>query len=953
MDLRLDELLDAAPVGIVHFDLDGRATYANRCWRSITGCRDAIPIASDVLLSLLHPADRERATRSYTQVLETGQPHDVLLRVLRPEGVRVVQARTESLRDESSAVIGFVSSLVDVSPTLTDRDVAGPARYRLLHDQAPVGLMLSSTDGALLEVNRTMAEMLGTSQAELVGMYPWDIFHPEDLARIMAEFAGLVVGKPAFVAEPVRMLRADGSALWVVGASTLVEDDDGNPTSIQSMILDVTSRRESEELLRASEERHRTTVDSLSEGVVLHRRGHLEAFNQSSLRLLGLTAEQLSEPDEVQRRLEPIDASGRPVSFKDLPGVVAVGRGAAVIGEVIGISTPDGRRWLSVNAQPIFEGDELTGVVTTLTDVTERKLAEEALTESEQRYKRLAQIVESTSDLVGTVDPADSSLVYLNQAARELFGFTERDFSGTDVRDLYTERAAHIWESEIAVELEMGRTWTGELDMKRPDGEVLHVLQSVSSDVGPDHLIRQVSFVGRDVTAQRRREIDLAHQATHDSLTGLPNRTLLLELVEHALARTERQPGHVALLFLDLDRFKGVNDNIGHEAGDELLRAVAERIGSALRPSDIVARLGGDEFVVLCEEIRDEYQAVTVTQRIISAIESTPFSIRGASLNVTASVGIALSSGEGSHPEGLLRDADAAMYRAKELGRARHELFDDEMRTRSARRLALADELTRAVEQGEITVHYQPLIDLRTGRVEGVEALARWEHPSRGTLPPWEFIGVAEETGLIVGLGLSVLGQACAQARRWEVELGSRAPKVHVNLSARQLAQPNLPRLVQGVIDQALIDPGRLCLEVTESVLMEDAATSAKVLAELKNLGIELAIDDFGTGYSSLAYLRRFPVDVLKIDRSFVDGLGPDPDDSAIVSAIVNLAHTLDLVSVAEGVETTEQLEGLRALGCRSAQGFLFARPQPVPEVNRYLTTVFPVNGVGPEISGS
>jgi diguanylate cyclase (GGDEF)-like protein len=480
--------------------------------------------------------------------------------------------------------------------------------------------------------------------------------------------------------------------------------------------------------------------------------------------------------------------------------------------------------------------------------------------------------------------------------------------------------------------------------MVRADGTIIHVHQSVSADLDERGAIRQIAFVGRDVTDRRKREVDLAHQATHDPLTDLPNRALLLQLIEHALNRATRDDALVALLFLDLDRFKAVNDNLGHDAGDELLVEVARRIDAVLRPSDTVARLGGDEFVVLCEDVRDEHQAVAITQRITGAIERAPFTVGGASLEVSASVGIALSGHVDAHPESLLRDADAAMYRAKDRGRARHELFDDDMRRRTHQRLALADELAIAIERGQITVHYQPIIDLDTGRVEGVEALARWEHPTRGTMPPYEFIGLAEETGLIVGLGLSVLSRACDQARRWEVELGSRAPKVHVNLSARQLTASNLPRLVEGVIEQSLIDPDRLCLEMTESVLMDDAAASESVLRELKEIGVELAIDDFGTGYSSLAYLRRFPIDVLKIDRSFVDGLGPDPDDSAIVSTIVGLARTLGLGCVAEGVETIEQLAGLRALGCEQAQGFYFARPHPVPDVNRYLTTTFGID---------
>jgi diguanylate cyclase (GGDEF)-like protein len=493
----------------------------------------------------------------------------------------------------------------------------------------------------------------------------------------------------------------------------------------------------------------------------------------------------------------------------------------------------------------------------------------------------------------------------------------------------------------IAPAVRRGTSWTGELEMRRDDGGIVPVLQTVTGRVDADGEVTELWSVGRDITERKRKEVDLAHQATHDPLTDLPNRALLLDHLEMALARATRSQNSVALLFLDLDRFKTVNDNLGHEAGDELLVEVSERIRTVLRPVDTLARLGGDEFVILCDDIVDEHHAVTVAERVAAAIEIRPFDLGGASLTVTASIGIALATDEHTHPEALLRDADAAMYRAKDRGRSRHELFDEAMRRRSARRHEVAEELAEAIDRGEIAVHYQPIIDLETGLVTSVEALARWEHPDRGILPPYEFIGVAEETGLIVGLGLAVLTKTCDQLRRWEIELGSAAPAVHVNLSARQLTHTSLPTLVEGVLERSLIEPHHLCLEITESVLMEDAPKSAAALAELKDIGVDLAIDDFGTGYSSLAYLRRFPVDVLKVDRSFVDGLGPDPHDSSIVAAIVSLAHTLDLVCVAEGVETTEQLAGLRRLGCDSAQGFLFARPNPVPDVNRFLKQRF------------
>jgi diguanylate cyclase (GGDEF)-like protein len=437
------------------------------------------------------------------------------------------------------------------------------------------------------------------------------------------------------------------------------------------------------------------------------------------------------------------------------------------------------------------------------------------------------------------------------------------------------------------------------------------------------------------VTARRQAEAHLAWQATHDPLTGLPNRSLLLDEMERALEHLG--PNGAAVMFLDLDRFKSVNDTLGHDAGDELLVQVAVRIRAVVRPEDVVARLGGDEFVVLCRDVPDDDHARAVAQRVLDAIEDEPFVIDAVELGMSASVGIALSA-TGEHAEGLLRDADAAMYRAKENGRARLELFDEVMRRRSHGRIDLAEQLSDAIEEGQITVLFQPIVDLATGAVNGLEGLARWQHAERGLLAPYEFIGLAEDTGLIVGLGLSVLEQACAQVRRWLDLLGpDRAPQVHINLSARQLSQSNLPLLVGGVLDKVGVPAEKLCLEITESVLMEDARAATKVLGDLKGIGLDLAIDDFGTGYSSLSYLRRFPVDVLKVDRSFIDGLGADPEDSAIVAAVVNLAHTLELRAVAEGVETEVQLRELQELGCDAAQGYLFSKPVTADELTIQL----------------
>jgi diguanylate cyclase (GGDEF)-like protein len=426
----------------------------------------------------------------------------------------------------------------------------------------------------------------------------------------------------------------------------------------------------------------------------------------------------------------------------------------------------------------------------------------------------------------------------------------------------------------------------------------------------------------------------LAHQADHDTLTDLPNRRAFLDRLTRALAATARTDRHVLVLFLDLDRFKVVNDSLGHRAGDELLRAVAARLRTAVRPGDTVARFGGDEFTMLCEDVQDEAHALRVVDRVRAALER-PFPLEGSEHFATGSIGIALGRGPGESAETLVENADAAMYRAKDHGGNRVELFDDAMRDRAVRRLALSSALHRAVEREEFLVAYQPTVRLSTGQVEGAEALVRWQRPGHGLVAPLDFVPLAEENGLIVPIGEFVLAQACAQARRWSDEAPGAGPTVSVNLSARQLVVPDFVPAVRRALEVTGVDPGCISFEITESVLMGDVAAIGTVLTELKALGPHVFVDDFGTGYASLTYLRRFPVDGVKIDRSFVAGLGTDADDEAIVRAVIGLAHGLGLVAVAEGVETQDQLDMLVDLRCDIGQGYHLGRPAPAAQVSR------------------
>jgi diguanylate cyclase (GGDEF)-like protein/PAS domain S-box-containing protein len=441
----------------------------------------------------------------------------------------------------------------------------------------------------------------------------------------------------------------------------------------------------------------------------------------------------------------------------------------------------------------------------------------------------------------------------------------------------------------------------------------------------------------KDITQRRQMEAQLAYQAFHDPLTALPNRALFLDRLDRALLRSARHQTQLAVLFLDLDRFKVINDSLGHAAGDHLLVQVAQRLQACIRTTDTVARLGGDEFTILLDDTSDLAGAVQIAERIVAAL-AAPFTLNGHELFITTSIGIVLSTPGQDSSDDLMRNADIAMYQAKAQGKARYEVFNSHLNAQAMARLRLEADLRRAIERGEFVIYYQPQIDLVTGQMQGLEALVRWEHSERGLIAPVEFIPVAEETGLIRPLGQWVLAEACRQVQEWSARYPSAVPAVlSVNLSAQQVNQPGFVDEVARVLARTGFEPRRLQLEITESVIMNDAPATLVTLRALKELGVQLAIDDFGTGYSSLSYLKRFPVDVLKIDRTFVTGLGHDAEDTAIVQAIITLANTLGLHVTAEGVESAAQLAQLQALGCQLGQGYYFAKPLSCERVGALL----------------
>ena len=560
--------------------------------------------------------------------------------------------------------------------------------------------------------------------------------------------------------------------------------------------------------------------------------------------------------------------------------------------------------------------------------------AEEALRNSERRFRAL---IENSSDIITVLD-AGGRILYESPSAERLLGHAAGALIGMELTDQIHPDDRHAVATAIELSSRAPGPMMAEFRMREPNGE-WRSLQASVSNLLDNVEVRGIVLNARDVTGRKQDEEMIRHLAYFDALTGLPNRMLFDDRLAQALAHSRRRGARgLAIFLLDLDRFQTVNDTLGHGAGDELLRAAAARFSNVLREQDTVARLGGDEFLFVVSELDDAESAALVAGKILAELEA-PFSISGHDLHLTASIGVAMFPQDGSEAAALIRDADTALHRAKKQGGNRYQLYDPTMNAIAFRRLVLENSLRRAFEREELRLHYQPLVSLQDGTFVGVEALIRWQHPELGLVSPAEFIPLAEETGLIVQLTHWVLKTACAQMKAWH-DAGLELSSMSVNVSAQRFGTANLPEAVREALTSAGLDGKHLCIELTESVMMENPEQTIATMQELKQLRVKISIDDFGTGYSSLSYLKRLPIDTLKIDQSFVRHMPADSDDAAIALLIISMAHNLNLSVVAEGVETTEQMESLRSQKCDVMQGYLVSRPVPGVEMTALLTKV-------------
>jgi diguanylate cyclase (GGDEF)-like protein/PAS domain S-box-containing protein len=893
----------------------------------------------DLWRERLHPEDRAWVLAADGHAKATGEPFAEEYRLIARDG-RVVWVRDEAAltRDEAGEPRYWQGVLVDV----TERKVAEEAmkeseeHFRALTQNSSDVVTLLEATGTIRYQSPSMQRVLGYEPEETIGDHVLDYVHPDDLERVAIAFAEGLTNPGSRSSVEYRFRHKDGSWVWLESVGTnLLEDPKIEEYVVNSR--DITRRKETESRLREAEKRYRTLVEQIPAVTFVDRVGGSSDpvyVSPQIEEMLGYTPEEWMAGRLWRDRLHP-DDRGRVLASDE-----RFEAGGGRVDEEYRLLSADGSVvWVREETVLVRgEGGEPLYVQGILTDVTERKLAEEAMKESE-RSLAAAQRIAHVGNFEYSVE--DDRARWSDELYR-IFGFAPQQFAPTYKGFM---RSVHPDDRDLVKgairEALFGERWLAfDYRIVRRDGEV----RSVRSDyeVVRDASGRAVRLVGTvlDVTEHKALEEQLEHQALHDPLTHLPNRRLFANRLLHALERTRRRGG-VAVLFMDLDDFKVVNDSLGHETGDLLLVVVAQRLSRCLRPGDTLARFGGDEFVVLLEDVEDPDEAVRVAERIVRELRR-PFVLGGRELYAPASIGVSWGDARTKSSEDLLRDADTAMYQAKREGSA-YRVFDPAMYERVVRRLALENDLRRAVEAGEFVVHYQPVFDFGSQEPWGVEALVRWNHPERGMLGPAEFVTVAEEMGLIVPIGSRVLEEACHRVKGWQ-ETHPRNPPLGliVNLSVAQLLHPGYEETVRSALARSGLGAESLKLDVTESAFIDALESNRLALERIQALGVRTSIDDFGMGYSSLSYLKRLPADALKIDKSFVKGFGEDAQDTAIVRMVVELAHTLGMEVVAEGVETWAQAALLAEMGCDMAQGYHFARPLPAEAVAGFLGSAYP-----------
>lgn len=1007
----------------------------------------------EIWQQVIHPDDREWVFRQTDASTESGEEVDYEYRIIDAVGqLHWVRDRGCLIRDKEGNVLYREGVILDI----TDRKKTEEAllvsedRYRNLFEKANDVIYVHDLSGRYLSVNRAIQRVLGYSPEEALDLNMADVVAPEFQDMVRERLSKKLDGSEKQTAYELECIRKDGSRVTVEVNSTLISRD-GKPMAVQGIARDVTERKLAETAIRESEAKFRTLAETASDAIItIDESGTMQFVNAGTEKIFGRSADGMigqnismliperfrdaheaglarylqsnkrnipwksvempglhADGSEIQLELSFAeynkvgkryftsvirDISERKANqealmesearFRDLfenandliythdlagnftslnrageritgypreealtmniaqvvaPSSLAAARemtARKIAQDVattyeIDIVAKDGRIVsLELSTRLIYEKGKPGGVQGIGRDITERKRQADALRASEQRFRQLG---EGIFHQVWTADPT-GRMDYAN-------GRTMEYFNRTSVQQIGEEWHKVVHPDDLAESLrrwqhsiQTGEIYVVEFRLKRHDG--VYRWHKARATCGRDEAGNIVKWFGTntDIDDQKQSEEKLNYFARHDPLTDLPNRGEFMNHLQQAIERTRANPmTRFAVLFLDLDRFKVINDSLGHLVGDQLLRQIAKRLEKNIRPGDVVARLGGDEFTILLNRTGGMDDITQVAERVQRNL-SKAFRIEGYEVFTSASIGIIVSDDIMRQPEDFLRDADTAMYRAKEAGKARYEIFDREMHAQNLNQLELETDLRHAVDRGELELFYQPIVEIPGCAVREFEALIRWKHPRHGLVGPDRFVNTAEESGLIIPIGNWIIREACRQVAEWQ-KGSEEMLAVSVNLSAKQLMHPSLVDYVSSVLSEMNLTPGQLKIEVTESTVMEHSDTSLGVLLQLAELGISLSTDDFGTGYSSLSYLQRFPFKRLKIDRSFISQMGDSAKSSAIVKTIHMLGENLGLEVVAEGIETERQLDALMLFGCRYAQGYFFARPTDAEQI--------------------
>lgn len=929
-------LLEAQRIGrIGNWERDMRTNqvwWSDECYRLFGYQPGAIQPSYSHFLQHVHPEDRDRVARTMAATPEGHAVYEVEYRAVTATGeARHFVNHGRLFSDENGALLRASGTTQDITERKrTEDDFARQHAYlKAILDNMPQGISVFDEELKLRVWNRGFIDILGLPTEAV-----YDGVSFADLTRIPARRGEYGPGDPEehvrHLSDQARQFKPHRLERVRPGGRTHLTQ--GQPLHINGRIAgfittytDITERKSAEEDLRRQHDLLQTVVDNIPSGITLFNRDlELVLYNREAPRLLDMPDEIFKSSPTTLEHLLRFNARRGEYGPGEEENIVKamLERAKTPVGHHFERTRPNGAT-LDIRGAPLADGS----MVTVYTDITALKRNEERLL--------LADKVFAHSPAGIIIADNDHRILSVNPAFTEMTGLEPFEIVGHTVSSLPSATTDDGW-SQLAACLAHRGNWSGEMEAHRKNGESFVAGITVSRVGDPEHdQTTHYIWMFADITERKRAEERVRHLAQTDPLTGLPNRLALLMRLAQILPESRRHNRNVAVMFIDLDRFKIINDTLGHQVGDELLQEVANRLAATVRETDTVARLGGDEFVVVLPEISSATDSAIVAGKIIAAL-SAPIPVEGHVLHTSPSIGISLFPSDGQDSDTILKNADTAMYHAKAAGRNNYQFYAEEMNLAATQRLDLEGKLRLALVRNELALAYQPQFDAKTRRITGVEALLRWHHPVDGVISPAKLVPIAEETGLIIHIGDWVLHNACREMKRW-MDAGLPPLRVAINVSARQLRRRDFCETVAGALAESGLPPELLELEITESSVMENAEEAIGILQVLRRMGVTLAIDDFGTGYSSLAYLKLFPIDHLKIDRSFVADIEHDLNDRAIALSTIALAHSLGLNVIAEGVETEDQLELLRTNGCDEVQGYFLSPPLSGPAAFAFL----------------